>query len=225
MDWDTATIELDKPLSEAHVIGATGGNGPKGDYIEGWHAISEANRIFGYGGWSYQIDQMQLVDKGANKNGTPFVQYVATITVLVGEVSRQDVGYGSGYGQDAHEGATKEAATDALKRALRSFGNQFGLALYDKTRENVGPADGYDHRATTDAIIKAVKAARSMPDLEKTKEGYRKDYERIRAEKPPMANEIQNALKSKDAFFRQNDAAMQAPSPEEIHADGTAAYQ
>jgi hypothetical protein len=38
----------------------------------------------------------------------------------------------------AHESAVKEAVTDALKRALRSFGNPFGLALYDKTRENVG---------------------------------------------------------------------------------------
>jgi hypothetical protein len=39
--------------------------------------------------------------------------------------------------RDAVEGATKEAATDALKRAARTFGNVFGLALYDKSRANV----------------------------------------------------------------------------------------
>jgi len=38
---------------------------------------------------------------------------------------------------DAHESAVKEAETDALKRALRSFGNTFGLALYDKTKADV----------------------------------------------------------------------------------------
>jgi ribosomal protein S5 len=61
----------------------------------------------------------------------------------VGEVTRQDVGFGSGFAKmvgDAIEGATKEAATDALKRAARTFGNIFGLALYDKSRANVSAA-------------------------------------------------------------------------------------
>ena len=31
----------------------------------------------------------------------------------------------------------KEAETDARKRALMTFGNPFGLALYDKTQANV----------------------------------------------------------------------------------------
>jgi hypothetical protein len=58
-------------------------------------------------------------------------------------VTRQDVGFGSGFAKgvgDAIEGATKEAATDALKRAARTFGNIFGLALYDKSRANVQAA-------------------------------------------------------------------------------------
>ncbi|MCB4748208.1 MAG: RAD52 family DNA repair protein, partial [Sulfurovum sp.] len=46
--------------------------------------------------------------------------------------SREDVGFGTGIAKtlaDAHEGGAKEAATDALKRSLRSFGNQFGNSL------------------------------------------------------------------------------------------------
>ena len=39
--------------------------------------------------------------------------------------------------RDAHEGAIKEAETDAMKRALMTFGNPFGLALYDKAQVNV----------------------------------------------------------------------------------------
>jgi hypothetical protein len=67
--------------------------------------------------------------------------YTCVCTLRVGDVTRQDVGFGSGFAKaigDAIEGATKEAVTDALKRALRTFGNPFGLALYDKSRENVG---------------------------------------------------------------------------------------
>jgi len=35
------------------------------------------------------------------------------------------------------EGAAKEAVTDAIKRTLRSFGNQFGNSLYDKSRSHL----------------------------------------------------------------------------------------
>lgn len=120
--------------------------GPKGDYIEGWHAMAEANRIFGFGGWSYYIDDVSVVAQGERPIGKDKkpgwgVSYIARVQVTVGDVIRQDVGSGHGYDLDlglAHESAIKEAVTDALKRALRSFGNPFGLALYDKTRENVG---------------------------------------------------------------------------------------
>ncbi len=130
---------LQEKLDQKHVIEPTGErNGPKGSYIEGWHAIAEANRIFGHGGWSYDIRDMRMVGEGTNKNGNPYCQYTCIIEVEAGGCKRVDVGYGSGFGQEKHENAVKEAATDALKRALRSFGNPFGLALYDKTRENVG---------------------------------------------------------------------------------------
>jgi DNA repair and recombination protein RAD52 len=56
-------------------------------------------------------------------------------------VTREGTGAGSGFGNDhgeAHESAIKEAETDAMKRALMTFGNPFGLALYDKDKANVG---------------------------------------------------------------------------------------
>lgn len=120
--------------------------GPKGDYIEGWHAIAEANRIFGFDGWSYLIDLIKDdVSLGKDRDGNDQWQaaYTCICTVQAGGVQRQDVGFGSGYAKtigDAIEGATKEAATDALKRCLRTFGHPFGLALYDKERANVQSA-------------------------------------------------------------------------------------
>jgi recombination DNA repair RAD52 pathway protein len=55
-------------------------------------------------------------------------------------VIREGIGTGHGIDRDlgqAHESAVKEAETDAMKRALSTFGSQFGLALYDKQQRDV----------------------------------------------------------------------------------------
>jgi len=132
---------LEAPLDPKNVKKATaGGFGPKGDYIEGWHCINELNRVFGFGGWSYLIDLSRDALEKDDGKGQWQAAYTCICTLTVGDVTRQDVGFGSGFAKgvgDAIEGATKEAATDALKRAARTFGNVFGLALYDKSRVNV----------------------------------------------------------------------------------------
>lgn len=120
--------------------------GPKGDYLEGWHVIAEANRIFGFDGWSYEAVDTKCVAEGQRKIGKAQkdgwgVTYTSRVRVIVQDIVREDFGAGHGYDVDlglAHESAVKEAITDALKRALRTFGNPFGLALYDKSRANVG---------------------------------------------------------------------------------------
>jgi recombination DNA repair RAD52 pathway protein len=73
------------------------------------------------------------------------VYYRAKVRITVrtpggGKVVREGCGYGSGIDKDlgqAHESALKEAESDAEKRALKTFGNPFGQALYDKTKANV----------------------------------------------------------------------------------------
>ena len=78
--------------------------------------------------------------------------YTARVRITVGDVIREDFGAGHGYDRDlglAHESAIKEAISDAMKRALKSFGYPFGLALYDKEQANV--VDG----AQADRIAKA----------------------------------------------------------------------
>lgn len=116
-------------------------------YIEGWHALAEANRIFGHDGWDRRTD-LTLLGQPELVDGKWRARYMALVTITVragGEVvQRQGVGYGSGIAKDqgdAYEGALKEAETDATKRALSTFGWPFGLALYDKSREHVGVAE------------------------------------------------------------------------------------
>ena len=71
--------------------------------------------------------------------------YIARVRVTVsagihGTLIREGTGAGHGIDTDlglAHESAIKEAETDAMKRALMTFGNPFGLALYDKSQRQV----------------------------------------------------------------------------------------
>lgn len=115
-------------------------------YIEGWHAIAEANRIFGFDAWNRETIDIRCVSERERKIGRDNkpgwgVSYTARVRVTVGDVVREGVGAGHGIDADcgsAHESAIKEAETDAMKRALMTFGNPFGLALYDKTQANVG---------------------------------------------------------------------------------------
>ena len=114
-------------------------------YIEGFDVIDTANLIFGYGNWSYLISKLEQVSQEQNHNQNFVVCYKAVVKLIIKDenhsksISRQDVGFGSGVAKtlaDSHENAGKEAVTDALKRTLRSLGNQFGNSLYDKSRNH-----------------------------------------------------------------------------------------
>ena len=107
-------------------------------YVEGWHVIAEANRIFGYDAWDRQTITTHCVWSGmANRNHA--VTYAAKVRICVraGPITIVREGCGSGEAKaltpgEAHELALKAAETDATKRALATFGNPFGLALYDR---------------------------------------------------------------------------------------------
>lgn len=145
MDWETATRELAKKLDPAHVLSRRQG-GTQVQYVEGWRAIAEANRIFGHGSWARETLELRLLGDPREVEGKWRVEYLARVRITVWldgspPVTRDGCGFGQGIDRDvgqAHESALKEAETDAMKRGLMTFGNPFGLALYDKSRENVG---------------------------------------------------------------------------------------
>ena len=152
MDWDKASVELSKKLDPKHVKGRTQG-GSQVQYIEGWHAIAEANRIFGYGEWTRETVELRQLGDPREVSGKIRVEYLARVRITVAGVVRDGCGFGQGIDKDvgqAHESAVKEAETDAMKRALMTFGNPFGLALYDKSRENVG--ENVDDGAVAEAV-------------------------------------------------------------------------
>ena len=136
--------KLTAPLSRMNVKERQQ-SGRSFSYIEGWYAISEANRIFGFDNWSRETFECKLVNEntckiGKDKRDGWNVTYIARVRIRIGDIIRD--GTGAGHGSDAnlglaHESAIKEAETDAMKRALMTFGNPFGLALYDKEQKDV----------------------------------------------------------------------------------------
>ncbi|MCG3668128.1 RAD52 family DNA repair protein [Aliarcobacter butzleri] len=121
-------------------------------YIEGFDVIDTANKVFGFGNWSYLISKLDQVSQELNQNQNNVVCYKAVVQIQIHntnhtlDVNRQDVGFGTGVAKslaDAHEGAAKEAVTDAIKRCFRSFGNQFGNSLYDKTKNHQNQDSSY----------------------------------------------------------------------------------
>src|SRR5262245_45011764 len=111
-------------------------NGRELSYIEGWHAISEANRIFGFDGWSRETVESRCVLARENR-GAFLAVYTARVRISVqaGGSTIIREGHGSAEGRGAspgevHDTALKAAETDATKRALATFGKPFGLALY-----------------------------------------------------------------------------------------------
>lgn len=110
-------------------------------YIEGWYAISEANRIFGFDAWSRETLDVKCL-QAREVRGSFHVLYLAKVrlTVRAGDHETIREGYGTGGATsdslgEAHEKALKSAETDATKRALATFGRPFGLALHVPAHE------------------------------------------------------------------------------------------
>lgn len=117
-------------------------------YLEAWDVIAHLTRLFGPFNWDKEVRDVELLfdtpvtwttRNGTEKSGWD-VGYRATVRLTVWTpASRkisEDVAVGFATHQpthgEAHDLALKTAASDALKRAAKDLGNQFGLSLYDK---------------------------------------------------------------------------------------------
>jgi Rad52/22 family double-strand break repair protein len=136
---------LRRPL-DGRQIRTREAHGRELSYIEGWFAISEANRIFGFDAWSRETLETRCV-LARETRGTFLAVYIAKvrITVQVAGATVIREGHGSGEGRgtspgDVHDIALKAAETDASKRAFATFGRPFGLELYRQSRTGTSPS-------------------------------------------------------------------------------------
>lgn len=131
--------QLNQPLDPKRVKHRQGGGGMQLSYLKGHDAIDTANRIFGYGNWGYDLLGVELQNVHGEDGGIIGGYYAARVKLtVVGcvPVTEEGVcpvqeGRNPRARIDAHDMARKGAITDALKRTLRCFGDQFGNSLYD----------------------------------------------------------------------------------------------
>ena len=140
--WDglspAVTQALGQPLDPELVSQRKGRGGKSFDYLEGHAVIDQANLIFGYGGWGYELAgdvTLRQIETVNPQTGEVKVEqgYSAPVRVSVaGALPRTDLGVHpvTEDNFDGHDTAMKAAVTDGMKRAFRSFGVQFGNGFY-----------------------------------------------------------------------------------------------
>jgi DNA repair and recombination protein RAD52 len=137
---EIATLQsrLEQRLGPEFLSSRPGPGGSKLYYLTAEKCITLANEIFGFNGWSSSIQNIQVdfVDEHPQSLKVSMgISVVVRVTLRDGSY-HEDVGYGSienAKGKAAaFEKCKKEATTDALKRAMRNFGNAVGNCVYDK---------------------------------------------------------------------------------------------
>ena len=140
--WDglspAVTQALGQPLDPALVSQRKGRAGKFYDYLEGHLVIEQANRIFGYGGWGYELvgdvtlRRVETVDTQTGEVKVALAYSAPVRVTVAGALPRTDTGVHPVTDDtlDGHDTAIKGAVTDGLKRAFRSFGVQFGNGFY-----------------------------------------------------------------------------------------------
>ena len=192
--WDSlpasVTDKLAQPLDASLVSQRKGRGNRSFSYVEGRTVIDQANRIFGFGGWGHEVvgevTLRELDQVNAQTGEVKRIRaYSATVKVTVrGGAPGTDVGFQpvSDETAEGHETAFKGCVTDGLKRALRTFGPQFGNALYGdvagqpaggagdtlapalrKTLLDLGVSQGFDEERVRQAV--RGQTGRDLDDL------------------------------------------------------------
>lgn len=180
-------------------------------YLEGWYVQAELNRVFGHGGWSQEVKELKevasyTVDKNGKTNNVVIWHAVVQITILHGEtwVTREDVGVGVGEGMNMAaitEKTIKEAVTDGMKRAAKSLGDRFGLALYDKEQEGVMTKEE-ERFMVQEATIKALMESENVPGVTAWYANNQAGLNKGKTAFPDLAENIDALLKSVEDFIK-----------------------
>jgi recombination DNA repair RAD52 pathway protein len=201
---------LEGKLNKANVKSRRGANGRAVAYLEAWHVIDMANEVFGFGNWDAETVEMkrehepvQIPPSEEHPKGGIVVTYSARVRVTVysqdgsRKVVRERTGGHRGFGPtvgQAVEDCIKAAESDATKRAFVTFGNIFGLALYDREHRNVGNPE---RRRFPES---------SMPPAAAIDEGFE---EHPTAQRPTSQSPL--GVASRPSSLRAADASRQLP--------------
>lgn len=148
-DLEDLSDRLGRLPGPEYISTRPGAGGKKIHYLTGESSSALANEVFGHTGWSSSISSITVNENDVSTTTIRVsVQAVVKVTCLYPNkygqfASHEDVGTGfhsqsiknvndiSRQRHDALDAATKSAATDGRKRALKPFGNAVGLFLTD----------------------------------------------------------------------------------------------
>jgi recombination DNA repair RAD52 pathway protein len=168
--------QLLKPLNSTRVKTRSVA-GTSLSYLETWDVRAMMIRIFGFGGWSFDVQEAVCVFE-SEKDGKWNVGWkvIGRLTVQELYCTYTEAAVGSatlGSRGEAHDMAIKTAESDAFKRACVNLGTQFGLSLYDSgaTRDVVMTTlsaipDDAENNATIAAVKELIKPL--APPVEET---------------------------------------------------------
>jgi recombination DNA repair RAD52 pathway protein len=155
---------ISRPIPKELIKQREGGNKMMLSYIEGETVIRLLNEAFGEAGWSFQIVNKYIIpaepkqatkynpdtrrtEKLTNADGSPKLDPQPPIVEVIGRLTVPGFGVREQFGtktliggSSEQEGASKAAATDALKKCSTLFG--IGLELYDDKPGAAQPQKG-----------------------------------------------------------------------------------
>ncbi|EDQ88033.1 uncharacterized protein MONBRDRAFT_26771 [Monosiga brevicollis MX1] len=124
------------PLHPDRILFRQGPGNSKIAYVDQHQVIQTANALFGFDGWAMEVRALTKDFLSMRSSGRIDAGYSAIIRVtLKNGCFREDIGYGEAVNAPRDSGlekAKKQACTDGLKRALKTFGSCTGQCLNDK---------------------------------------------------------------------------------------------
>ena len=139
--------QLLKPLHPSRIAKRSGGGGKQLSYLEAWDVRAHLIRIFGFGGWSFDVLSADLAyEEKGDRNWEVGYRIIGRLSVPQLDATYTEASVGPGNlpnRGDSHDMAIKTGESDCLKRCAMNLGTQFGLSLYD---------DG----ATRDVVMKTL---------------------------------------------------------------------
>lgn len=163
------------PLRVSQRSATGGGGGKKMSYVESWDVRAMLIRVFGFGGWSGEVVDAQVIDSTTNQRQKPVVSMMVTYRLTIHQLGAvyTETAVSGQAGTDfgaAAEFAVKTAESDAMKRCAINLGTAFGLSLYNdgQTTDVVKQVQAPDQnmRALRRQIVREAAELKQLEQLE-----------------------------------------------------------
>ena len=124
-----------KGINSSRIATRQGAGGLSLSYLESWDVKAHLIRLFGFGGWSWNVtDATLMYEEKVGANWSVGYKVLGTLRIATLDCTYSEAVVGSAMNPqrgESHDMAVKTAESDAIKRAAINLGDQFGLSLYN----------------------------------------------------------------------------------------------